>query len=70
MNVRRLPLVLLAIVLAAVLNAYLFFQAAVQKISASGKVSIENECTDPSGVSLKKENPNKMLFISCGGFLE
>jgi len=33
--------------------------------------SAEGECADPKQVKLEQtENPNKLFFISCSGFLE
>ncbi len=33
-------------------------------------LSVSNTCLPGQASVLKKENPNKMLFISCGGFLD
>lgn len=41
--------------------------------SASGHTSslaVSNACLPGQTSVLKKENPNKMLFITCGGFLD
>ncbi|TSC63597.1 MAG: hypothetical protein Athens041674_4 [Parcubacteria group bacterium Athens0416_74] len=36
----------------------------------TASLGISNECLPGQTSVLKKENPNKMLFITCGGFLD
>ncbi len=73
MNAKRALIVTVAFIFALLLNAYLFvhmlWNASIHKL---GKTSVaHNECEDGSATEQgKKVNPNKMLFISCGGFLE
>jgi hypothetical protein len=72
MAVRRYLLVVAAFVFALLLSAYLYmhslWSASMQRW---GKVSVSDECEDGTGAQqTSKINPNKMLFISCGGFLD
>lgn len=72
MNLRRAPFYVLAALFALALNAYVLFNEVMQKAHSNGKLSLTNtnECDDPSQNNAPAENPNKLLFVSCGGFEE
>lgn len=60
-----------ALVFGLVMGAYLMLYEWVQAATLSqGSLSIADTCENPASASAHKENPNKMLFISCGGFLD
>jgi len=69
MNIRVRSLVVVALVLFVPLNLYLFAHA-LWKSGVAPKVAVADSCDDRSAQSSPKENPNKMLFIGCGGFLD
>lgn len=62
-------LAVLAVIFAIVLNVYVLVHALFTKRADSGVKLAANNCSDPTGTELKV-NPNKMFFISCGGFFE
>jgi|GEM_PF-2272963 len=67
------PLLLLAAFFFALgLQAYLWYQTLTHKSLANPKLSKADTCEDPeaNAALVQKENPNKLLFISCGGFEE
>ncbi len=66
LSVRRAVLAILGAMLVLFAAAYLYMQAFWHGVPGN-KVSVDDQCKDPGA---QKENPNKMLFISCGGFLE
>ena len=68
MNIRRLSLIVVALAFSVLLNLYLFAHALWK--SAAPKLAVGDSCDEKSVSSSPKENPNKMLFISCGGFIE
>ncbi len=68
MQVRQIPVFLLAAFFAAILAAYMVAQIVVQKFVTGGKVSVANECAAAS--ASEQGNQNKALFVSCGGFIE
>lgn len=73
MVLKRHALIVASLAFAALLNAYLFAHAFWSNLTkSSGSLSVASECApDASGVQQShKVNPNKMLFISCGGFLD
>lgn len=53
----------------ALLVAFLFFQELIHKAQAQGTGGDECKDGEPDPAE-KKTNPNKKLFVSCGGFLE
>ncbi len=67
LNRKKVLLLVFAGLAALALNLYLYAQAFLQHVSG-GSVARADECLPGDGAP--KENPNKMLFISCGGFLE
>ena len=59
-------LIAVSVVLAG--QAYKF--ALAKKNVAHGKTALQNYCDPSSPVTIdKKQNPNKLLFMTCGGFL-
>ena len=70
MILSKILLYALAAIFGVALNSYLFLNSAIQKIQGSGKVNITNGSDDPVASAAQAENPNKLLFISCGGFEE
>jgi len=70
MATKRGLLVIAAFIFSLVLAAYLFTYGLWKSVFHSGKLSLTNECTDPTAESGARVNPNKMLFISCGGFID
>jgi hypothetical protein len=67
MRVRRVFLVAIAGVFALLLNVYVVVSALMNRSDAGTKLTAD-ECADPDIQT--QTNPNKMLFMSCGGFLE
>jgi hypothetical protein len=72
MSLRKVPILVVAALFSLLLNAYLFLQTLmVEGDSKAQKLSMGDECKNaPDSQVSAKTNPNKMLFISCGGFLE
>lgn len=55
------------------LGASIVLWSGLFETSASGRtasIGVSNECLPGQTSVLKKENPNKMLFITCGGYLD
>ena len=69
MNIRRIPLIVAALAFSVLFNLY-FYAHALWKSGVAPKVAVTDSCDDRSARSSLKENPNKMLFIGCGGFLD
>lgn len=69
MAFKRAFLVPAAIMFAMLLSAYIFSRDVVRSLVGGGKLSAA-ECTDAAAAQTTSQNPNKMLFISCGGFLD
>jgi hypothetical protein len=70
MIIRNYLLPVCAVILGCVLAAYIVLHSIVAGGEYYGSaLSIANECT-PGNSSAAKMNPNKMLFVSCGGFLQ
>jgi len=67
--VSRLFLFVVASVFALGLQAYLLVQSMLHKTPSSTNFAKADECEDPAAMT-SQENPNKLLFISCGGFEE
>lgn len=67
MAIKRAIIYTAAIAFGLLMSAYLFAHTALQSIMAGSKLSAA-ECTDTDSAAVS--NPNKMLFISCGGFLD
>jgi hypothetical protein len=55
---------------ALALGIFGYMQWALADLFHGQKLSIGEQCTEADLMATEKENPNKMLFISCGGFLE
>ena len=71
MSIRASLLFVIAIGFSLALNVYLRAHALLNKDVSGTRLTTGNECTDdPHAYETQKTNPNKMLFISCGGFLE
>jgi len=51
------------------LNLYLFAHTLLKSVIAS-KFAVADSCDEKSAPSSPKENPNRMLFVGCGGFLD
>lgn len=60
-------LVTLAVVLAVGAGALAYVHQLFVSVAPGAKMVAADECTQPQA---PKENPNKTLFISCGGFFE
>jgi hypothetical protein len=70
MIIRSYLLSVLAVILGCLLAAYIVLHSAVMGAEHYGSpLSIGNECS-PGNSSAQRTNPNKMLFVSCGGFLQ
>lgn len=54
----------------AAVNAYFFSQTLFAGSVAAPKLAVGEACVDEQEAAPAAENPNKVLFISCGGFLE
>ncbi len=67
MSIQRAFWFTVALLFAAALNVWAYVYAMLNRAAPGAKVS-SAECTDTETAA--KQNPNKMLFISCGGFLE
>ena len=68
---KKIVLIALAFTFFALLTTLFFFQDLFQKTYARmNKLSAGDQCSDEATASQPKVNPNKMLFVSCGGFLE
>jgi hypothetical protein len=62
--------VILVASLALVLSVYFSFQKTiVPRVFSLGLSATNGECVQPA-MAAQKVNPNKFLFISCGGFLD
>lgn len=72
MSIRRSALFVIAFAFALLLNAYFFMHMVWNRaLFQQGKISKGDQCGDDViGQTAPRTNPNKMLFISCGGFLE
>lgn len=69
--VARYALFAAAFVFAFGLQAYLLVQSVLSKPSAGTKLTKADDCEDSATTpAAPQENPNKLLFISCGGFEE
>lgn len=69
MSIQRTLLALGTGTFAFVVNAYAYLHATVLAAPSGVVASATEECVETKeGAS--KENPHKMLFVSCGGFLE
>lgn len=65
------PLLLLAAFgFALGLQAYLLVQQFIGKQESMSKLAKTDSCDEPAVPVAAQENPNKLLFISCGGFEE
>ncbi len=69
MNIRRISLIFAALAFSILLNLYLFPNA-LWKSAVAPKLAAGDSCDEGSVPSSPKVNPNKMLFISCGGFID
>ena len=69
MTIKRGALVVFGVLFVAALGVYLFVHNLYQRTFAKVSLGNQNECADPI-LAKTTTNPNKMLFISCGGFLE
>ncbi|MEY4747759.1 MAG: hypothetical protein RLZZ416_808 [Candidatus Parcubacteria bacterium] len=72
MAFRRAIFALLSAAFAAGLVTFLFFRNMADRLVAPPqlKTTSNNKCSDPQIAAEAKVNPNKLLFISCGGFLD
>ena len=67
--VRKTLMIAAATAFGALLVAFLFFQELIHRAQARDIGG--NECNDGKlDAKETKTNPNKSLFVSCGGFLE
>lgn len=66
---RKHVLIIGALAFALALNGYIYFQQSFLKNLFADKSKLSESCPDPSAQS-QVQNPNKTLFISCGGFLD
>jgi hypothetical protein len=72
MTMKRSLLIALAALFALAFNLYLAAQQFWHHTAkADGRLAAADRCEPGDSVSqVHKVNPNKMLFISCGGFLD
>lgn len=68
MSLKRAMLYSTAVLFGLVVTAYVYTHALLQNLAHGAKLSAADHCEDSSAAP--KANPNKMLFISCGGFLD
>ncbi len=68
-NLARSVLLVLVTVFGLALSLYMYAQDFFHAKS-DGRLSVADQCENPALENAGKENPNKMLFISCGGFFE
>jgi hypothetical protein len=69
-HLRTYPILAGAVLFGLILSVYLFVhELVVHVVYAARSSALGQACTDPS-IQAPKDNPNKVLFISCGGFLE
>lgn len=69
MSLKRGVIVLLAFVFAIFLNVYLYLHSVLRATFAGRTNTVSNACEDTQDPA-EKVNPNKLLFISCGGFFD
>ena len=69
MRISRALMMVAATAFALGLNVYLVMHALMSKGSAGQKLASE-ECVNPDTAAPSQTNPNKLLFISCGGFID
>jgi hypothetical protein len=70
MIIRSYLLPVFAVILGCLLAAYIVLHNIVVGGEHYGSpLSLSNECA-PANSTSAKTNPNKMLFVSCGGFLQ
>lgn len=68
-SIHSVVLIVAAVLFVMALYAYLYIrQFFTPKYSSRAIVS--DACPDPSAAQATKQNPNKMLFVSCGGFID
>lgn len=70
MGAKRYILFGLAAISTVALNTYFFSQSIFASASESPKLATADQCVDEKAEAAPAENPNKVLFVSCGGFLE
>jgi hypothetical protein len=71
MGIPKRFLILLAFCFALVLNVYLFLHEFLTRDTSSIRIIADKECkNNPNALTEQKTNPHKILFISCGGFLD
>lgn len=68
MRIRYALILAVAGLVALAIESYLFMHSLLTKRTTHSSISAAG-CTDPNSEEAKK-NPNKLYFISCGGFLE
>ena len=69
MRIRRAFLLTAAFLFAASLNCYLFVHELLSRTDPTPKLSA-GDCPDPAEEVPAQTNPNKALFVSCGGFID
>jgi hypothetical protein len=62
--IKRSLLIGIAALSTLITSVYIYVQ---HFVAGPRSLSVADECINPA---VPAENPNKMLFISCGGFLE
>ncbi len=68
-HLRTSALVVAAALFGLILNGYLMLQNFLAGHFQAGKAKLAVSCPDPA-IPVVQENPNKILFISCGGFID
>jgi len=66
----KTALIALASLFSLALMVYVFVYDLIHAKSGGVLSRVDDQCNDPAQQGAQKENPSKMLFISCGGFLE
>ena len=70
MSIKRSFLIILAAIFALLFNAYMFFHGLLHKDGSRIALGYSDKYDGETASQSAKNNPNKMLFVSCGGFLE
>jgi hypothetical protein len=66
----RMALATLLGILACAIGVYTLAQRLYIYTLSPRPLSINDSCTDPVAISVPLENPNAVLFVSCGGFIQ
>ena len=70
-NIRQVAIGATTVVVVFLAFLYSYIQRIFSFKNTASKYTVSNQCAPKTpGQGMSQHNPNKMLFISCGGFLE